>query len=74
MKVHFEFNLPEDKAEHMYALKGADAHFVLEGLAQELRQVYKYSDSAMDIEYAEKWRDRLFELMDDYGVKLYGEY
>lgn len=73
-KCILEYNMPDDKSDFMYAIKGADAHFVLHALAQEFRQVYKYSDVELKVEFAEYWSRRLFELAADYDVNIWEDY
>ena len=42
MKALLEFNLPEDKDDHAYALAGVDALLVIHDLENEIRSKLKY--------------------------------
>lgn len=42
MKATLEFSLPEDQAEHSYALAGVDALLVVEDIINEVRNKLKY--------------------------------
>jgi hypothetical protein len=42
MKATLEFNLPEEEAEHSYALAGTDALLVIDDLLNEIRTKLKY--------------------------------
>jgi len=70
-KSILEFNLPEEKIEQMMAIKGAEAHFALAALAQEMRADYKYGEDSFTSSY---WSERLFEIARDYGVEVHNEY
>jgi len=43
MKALLEFNLPEDKDDHAYALAGVDALLVISDLENEIRSKLKYN-------------------------------
>jgi hypothetical protein len=42
MKATLEFNLPEEQAEHSYAVAGVDALLVIDDLLNEIRSKLKY--------------------------------
>jgi len=42
MKALLEFNLPEDKDDHAYALAGVDALLVIHDLENEIRSKLRY--------------------------------
>jgi hypothetical protein len=42
MKATLEFNLPEEKDEHAYAVAGCDALLVMDDLLNEIRAKLKY--------------------------------
>lgn len=42
MKATLEFNLPEDRLEHICAVKGRDAVLILDELLNEIRSFLKY--------------------------------
>jgi hypothetical protein len=52
MKATLEFNLPEERMEHICAVKGMDAISVLDDLLEEIRSFLKYDGG----EFRE-WRD-----------------
>jgi hypothetical protein len=52
MKATLEFNLPEERCEHICAVKGMDAIAVLDDLIDEIRSFLKYGGG----EFRE-WRD-----------------
>lgn len=74
MKHTIEFNLPEDAQFLFLHLKGPEAHFVLMDLLNEMRTVYKYGEDQVAADHAEKWRDLVYALCADRGVKLYEDY
>jgi len=43
MKALLEFNLPEDKDDHAYALAGVDALIAINDLENEIRSKLKYN-------------------------------
>jgi hypothetical protein len=52
MKATLEFNLPEERTEHICAVKGMDAIAVIDDLLEEIRSFLKYDGG----EFRE-WRD-----------------
>jgi len=52
MKATLEFDLPEERMEHICAVKGMDAISVLDDLLNEIRSFLKYDGG----EFSE-WRD-----------------
>jgi len=43
MKATLEFNLPEERTEHICAVKGMDAIAVIDDLLEEIRSFLKYN-------------------------------
>lgn len=52
MKAILEFNLPEDEAEHKYALAGLDALLLIHNLEQEIRQLLRHGGGEF-----QEWRN-----------------
>ncbi len=52
MKATLEFSLPEDQAEHSYALAGADALLAIDDLLGEIRNKLKYDGG-----FFKEWTD-----------------
>ena len=52
MKATLEFNLPEEKNEHLYALKAVDALLVIDDLLNEMRSLLHHDCGSLS-----KWRD-----------------
>lgn len=52
MKATLEFSLPEDQAEHAYALAGADALLLIEETLDEIRNKLKHDGG-----YFKEWTD-----------------
>ncbi len=71
MKAILEFNLPEDSAEHLLAIRGSDFHSVCWDLDQDLRGWLKHGHEFKTPEEAiEAVRDRLRQLMEDKDISL----
>lgn len=68
MKAILEYNLPEESNEHRQALDGWKWEMVCFHLDQHLRSTVKWGDSEIDAEYADKTRDKIRELMDEYSI------
>ena len=74
MEANINFQLPEEKHNLLRAMKATEAYLVIWDMFQELRKVYKYSEDEQAVEDANKWRDTLQELCDQYGVDVYSEF
>jgi hypothetical protein len=75
MKAVLKFNLPEDQSEHRRALDGWKWRSVVSDIADKLRSALKYNDG-LTLEtnaYLEKFREELFQLLEDRGLNLYDE-
>ena len=71
MKATLEFNLPEDRAEHYCAIKGADMLNVLWELKAELRSMLKYGELPdKQYEIVEKIQNFLLSSLDDHEINL----
>lgn len=75
MKAILEFDLPEERAEHHYALKGADAFAMLRGFDEHLRQQIKYQTDLPEAfrNGLQSARDALHKKLAERGMDLYGE-
>jgi hypothetical protein len=52
MKATLEFNLPEERTEHICAVKGMDTILILDDLLNEIRSFLKHGDGEF-----RQWRD-----------------
>lgn len=68
MKAILEFNLPEEANEHKQAVQGADWEYALFELDQHLRGLVKYGDDEALADFAQKIRDRLYEILNESGL------
>jgi hypothetical protein len=68
MKAILEFNLPEEKHDHAYALAGTDALLVISDILSEIRTKLKYDSGEFkdcDENTLEKVRDFIVYLKQD---------
>jgi len=49
MKAILEFNLPEEKQEHNYAVNAMEAFGALSDIYQQLRRIRKYDANAEEV-------------------------
>ena len=71
MKATLEFNLPEDREEHLMAVKSLELHLSLWDIDQYLRERMKYGNLKQDkYEVYEEVRNQLYEIMDHYNVRF----
>jgi len=61
MKAILEFDLPDEQAEHSYALAGTDALIVIEELLNEIRSYLKHGDGEFREFYSDVWSDETSE-------------
>lgn len=68
MKAFLEFDLdsPEDRQAHLRCVKSLDLCCAIHTYDQQLRQRIKYEDQAQ----LEEARDRLWAVLQDYGIDL----
>lgn len=66
MKAILEFNLPEEKIDHEYALKGHLAFIVLDEIDTYLRDLYKHQNKKQVS--IEKLRDFINIQMSERGI------
>jgi len=52
VKAALEFNLPEERTEHICAVKGMDTILIIDDLLQEIRSFLKYGGGEF-----QSWRD-----------------
>ena len=67
MKVTLEFNLPEERDDHVLAAKASNMYGALWDINQYLRQIDRYMDEQPDIEVI---RDMFFEILDNNSFSL----
>jgi hypothetical protein len=62
MKATIEFQLPEERDEHIRAVHAADAWALLDDIDQELRRILKYGSEITRDQMAESIRLQINEL------------
>jgi len=73
MKAILEFNLPEEAELHHNAVHGSEWRWAMDDLARHLRSERKHADhSAEEYKMLDQIYDKLFEVLQDRGLKLYG--
>ncbi len=71
MKATLEFNLPEEKNEYDLTTRGVDWSLVSFDMDEVLRGYLKYGHSFKTVDEAiEEIRNRLHEILEDYGLNL----
>jgi len=71
MKATLEFDLPAESEEHEVAVNAMKLRSAVWEMSQFLRSQIKHGNlSESDIEYAEKVRNKLLELLEDEGLGL----
>lgn len=70
MKAIMEFNLPEEREEMYDALDGGKWKQAMWDLDQHYRGIMKHGDDETAAENAEKVRDKIREICDDWGLNL----
>lgn len=69
MKATLEFDLPAESEDHEVAVNALKWRSVVWEMSQFLRSQIKHGNlSESDIEYAEKVRTKLFDLMEEEGL------
>lgn len=82
MKVRMEWELPQERIEYNHARKGTDYRLALLDLDSKLRSIIKYYDpetrpaecEAWDLDSVTRIREMLFEVCEEYNIKLHEEY
>ena len=62
MKATLEFNLPDERDEHIRAVHAADAWALLDDIDQELRRIVKYGSEITRDQLTEEIRLQINEL------------
>lgn len=62
MKATLEFQLPDEREEHIRAVHAADAWATLDDIDQELRRILKYGSEISRDQLAETIRAQINEL------------
>ena len=62
-------NFRDEKAA-IRALRADTMYYVIWEYLMELRNVYKYSEVEGEIREAERWRDRMLNLLAEHGINL----
>jgi hypothetical protein len=75
VRAVLKFNLPEDQFEHRLALDGWKWKCVVSDIADKLRNALNHDDGLTPETdaYLEKFREELFQLLEDRGLYLYDE-
>lgn len=68
MTGELKFNLPEEQEEFDMAISAPKLACVISEMFNELRKVWKYSDNKKEVANAEKWRDKLVEIIQRFGL------
>lgn len=72
MKATLEFDLPEEAELHRDALQGSEWRWAMDALASYLRNETKHGEhSAEEYRIYDAVRERLFQILDDHGLRLY---
>lgn len=78
-KIILKFNLPEEQEDFENTINGSKWKSAMWNLDKKLRSVVKYNNSIIDlqklatneeIEVADKLRELIRELLDEYNLKL----
>lgn len=71
MNVMYVFDMtdPDQRAEAEVCANAAKWHGVVSSLNESLRLVAKHGDGGEQV-FAEKWRDRLFSMLNEEGLTL----
>ena len=67
MKAILEFNLPEERDDHVLAVKASNMYGALWDIGQYLRQIDRYMEKQPDIEVI---RERFYEILSDNSFDL----
>ena len=71
MKASLVFSLPEDEAEHRLAVQAPDLLAAVNSLDRWMRNEIKNCNRPEAVRKTfERCRDKLWQLLDDYGVDL----
>jgi hypothetical protein len=75
VKAVLEFNLPEEQHEHRMAIDGWQWRCFVGDIADKLRSALKHDNDLTPetAAYLEKFREELFQLLEDRGLTLYDE-
>lgn len=71
MKATLEFNLPEEKEEHENAINGSKWRYAVLELDNELRKINKYGECKNKAKFANEVRDKLAEILDADGLRIF---
>lgn len=67
MKVTLEFDIPEEKEEHYYALNGHLYSIVVDNILEHLRKMHKYKDK--DVVNIDELRQFILEQLREYELR-----
>ena len=78
MKAKYEFQLPEETAEHSIYIKANELYSIIDDLKDELRALWKYDlkvthegeEKELDYDTVDYIYSRLFELCEEHGVRI----
>lgn len=68
MRAIIEFELPEDRAEHQLALDAWRWQAVVDDMFSHLRGIIKHGNDDQAAKYAEYFRDKMVELLENYDL------
>ena len=69
-RVSFEFDTNEESTEIVRVIRAVDMAMALHDFENELRKVWKYSDSAEKSDCAAYWRDVFYRCLADNNVHM----
>lgn len=74
--MHFDLLDPDQRQDFNMAIKGSDAHIVLETVDQALRSKIKYAADLSEetVRHLQDIRDLLNSEANERGLNLFGEY
>jgi hypothetical protein len=67
MEATLKFNLPEERDDHVLAIKASNMYGALWDINEYLRKIQKYMDKTPDIE---EIREKFYEILDDNSFSL----
>ncbi len=73
MKATLEFNLPDEQEEFNQATKASAYISVLCDYANALRSVYKYSQNEDEVDAANKWAEKFWEICRNHNIDPWSE-
>lgn len=70
MEVILKFSLPDEREEWTMAMDGAKYHSIVWSYLDYLREKYRNNENEIEAEYADQFRSRLIDLLEQNGVSI----